>query len=200
MNITRLIFGAIAVLFFAAPVSADKLSLDEISAYLNKLVTAKADFTQINADGSTSTGEIFIRRPGRIRFDYDPPDTSLVIASQGQVVIFDGKSNQTPERFPLIKTPLSLILANNVNLRRARMVVGHTFDGTSTSVIAQDPKHPEYGRIQMVFGGDPVELQQWIVTDGTGQNTVVILGEFQTGISLSARVFDVESELQDRRY
>lgn len=199
MRFAQSIVAVIAVMVFGTPVLADKLSLDEISAYLNKLETAKAEFTQINADGTISTGEIYIRRPGRIRFEYNPPDKSLVIASQGQVVIFDSKSNQPPEKFPLVKTPLSIILANNVNLRQAKMVVGHSSDGPTTSITAQDPKHPEYGSIQMVFSSNPVELRQWIISDGMGQNTVVILGAFESGISLSARIFDVESAIENRR-
>lgn len=187
-------------LFFAPAAWAEKLSLAEISAYLNDLVTATADFTQINADGSISTGKISIRRPGRIRFDYNPPENSLVIAGQGQVAIFDAKSNQRPEKFQLAKTPLSIILANKVDLGRARMVVGHTSDGPTTSVIAQDPKHPEYGNIQLVFTAEPVELRQWIINDGSGQNTVVILGALERDISLHGRLFDITEEMKKRGF
>lgn len=185
---------------FSGPAFADKLSLGEISAYLNDITSAQAEFTQINEDGSIATGKLSMRRPGRIRFDYNPPEESLVLASQGQVAIFDSKSNQTPEKFPLARTPLSLILGNKVDLGRAKMVVGHTSDGTTTSVTAQDPKHPEYGDIQLVFTDNPVELRQWIITDGSGSETTVILGEFSTEISLNPRIFDITEELTRRGF
>jgi outer membrane lipoprotein-sorting protein len=197
------ILSVLAILvptMIGAPVAAEKLSLATLSTYLNTLGTVQADFTQINDDGSISTGDLFISRPGRIRFEYNPPDKSLVMASEGQVAVFDLKSNQAPEKFPLARTPLSLILANTVNLAAAKMVVGHKEDGATTVVTAQDPKYPEYGHIQMVFTEKPTELRQWIVTDGSGQDTTVILGAFTTGISLSPRIFDISEEMKTRGY
>ncbi len=169
--------------------AADKLSLGEISSYLNGLGTAKSTFTQINDDGSLSTGQLMIKRPGKMRFEYDPPDSALVVAGAGAVVIYDQKSNQPPDTYPLNKTPLSIILARNVNLCAANMVVGHRFDGTSTQVVAQDPENPDYGRIEMSFTDAPVELRKWVVYDANGGETTVILGALETGISLSNQLF-----------
>lgn len=200
MKYSRLAFLLVVLGLFAGPATAEKLTLRAISGYLNEIVTAQAEFTQINDDGSIATGKLSMLRPGRIRFDYNPPDESLVLASQGQVAIFDSKSNQTPEKFPLARTPLSIILGNTVNLEQAKMVVGHSSDGTTTTVVAQDPKHPDYGDIQLVFTGQPVELRQWIITDGSGQKTTVILGSFLTEISLSPRLFDITEELKKRGF
>ncbi len=200
MKYFRLIISTLALLALAAPAAAQKLSLAEISAYLNNMRTAQAEFTQINDDGSISTGEIFISRPGRIRFDYNPPDASLVLAERGQVAVFDPKSNQRPQRFPLNKTPLNLILARTVDLGRARMVVGHVSDGPTTTVIAQDPKHPEYGTIQLVFTGNPVELRQWIVTDSSGQRTTMILGKLVLGGKFRRSLFDIDIEIAARGF
>lgn len=182
----------------AAPGLADRISLSAISGYLNGFTTAQAPFTQVNADGSISTGRLSIRRPGRARFEYDPPNEGLVIAGGGQVAIFDAKSNQPPEQYPLARTPLSIILQRNVDLSRARMVVGHDGDATSTRVVAQDPENPEYGTIALVFTGNPVELRQWVITDDTGQATTVILGDMRTDVQLSARMFNIVQETSER--
>jgi len=179
---------------------AQKLPLADISDYFNNMTTAQANFTQINDDGTQSTGRIFIRRPGRIRFEYDPPDASLVLAGGGQVAVFDAKSNQPPERFPLRRTPLNLILARNVDLAQAKMVIGHTENGPETSVIAQDPKNPEYGTIELVFTGNPVALRQWIVTDGSGQRTTVNLGPLSYGGKLRASMFNISRETKNRGF
>lgn len=173
--------------------SADKLPLNTISQYLNGLKTAQGDFTQINDDGSVSTGKIYIKRPGRMRFEYNAPDSAIVVAGSGAVVVDDKKSNQPPETYPLKRTPLSIILARNVNLGQARMVVGHDFDGTATVVTAQDPENAEYGNIQMKFTGDPVQLRQWVINDGSGSATTVILGELNVGGNLPNRLFDTGS-------
>ena len=182
-------------LALAMPAFADKLPLSEVSDYLNDLKTAEAKFTQINDDGSVSTGRVFIKRPGRVRFEYDPPEKAMVLASANTVAIFDGRSNQPPETYPLGRTPLSVILAKNVDLARANMVVGHDYDGTATVVTAQDPEHPEYGSIEMVFTGDPVELRQWVINDNSGGRTTVILGEMHTGMSLKSSLFNIELHL-----
>ncbi|MGC1505959.1 MAG: outer membrane lipoprotein carrier protein LolA [Sulfitobacter sp.] len=171
--------------------AAQKLPLNDISAYLNKLQTAKGEFTQINDDGSISTGTIYIKRPGKVRFEYNPPESALVVAGSNTVVIFDKKSNQPAESYPLARTPLSIILARNVDLGRANMVTGHSFDGTATVVKAQDPENPQYGNIQLKFTGNPVELRQWVINDGNGGQTTVILGDLQKGGSLPNSLFDV---------
>lgn len=86
----------------AFPALADKIPLNEISRYLNGIKTAQADFTQVNADGSVSTGTVFIQRPNRVRFEYKG-DKTLVLASSGQVAVFDGKSRSGPQQYPLSK-------------------------------------------------------------------------------------------------
>ncbi len=175
----------------ALPAFAEKLPLNAISAYLNAMKTAQGEFTQINDDGSISTGTIYIKRPGKVRFEYNPPDSGIVIAGSNTVVIYDKKSNQPAETYPLSKTPLSIILAENVNLGQAKMVTGHKYDGTATTVRAQDPAHPEYGNIELKFTENPVELRQWIINDSNGSQTTVVLGDLQKGVSLSNSLFDV---------
>jgi outer membrane lipoprotein-sorting protein len=183
-------FLILIVCVLAAPAQAsDKLSLSEISEYLNRLTSVRSTFTQINDDGTLSTGAVMIKRPGKMRFEYDPPDDAVVLAYAGSVLILDGKSNTAPETYPLSRTPLSIILARQVNLAQAGMVVGHTFDGTSTTVTAQDPDAPDTGRIDMVFTGDPVELRKWVVHDTAGGMTTVILGALETDVSLPDRMF-----------
>nr|WP_050527132.1 outer membrane lipoprotein carrier protein LolA [Pseudorhodobacter aquimaris] len=193
-------FAAMAFLTaLAVPAAAEKITLKELSRYLNTLTTAEADFTQINSDGSIATGRIFIQRPGRVRFEYAPPDNNLVIAGGGQVAIFDAKSNQPPEQYPLSRTPLSIILDQNVDLARAKMVTGHSQDGNTTRVRAQDPEHPEYGSIEMVFTAAPTELRQWVIRDDSGAETTVILGEMKKGAKLKASLFNISMATRQRQ-
>lgn len=189
-------FVATALALYAGTVSAQPLTLDQISDYLNRLQTAQGGFTQINQDGSLSTGQIYIKRPGRIRFEYNPPAQSLVLASAGTVAIFDPRSNTGPEQYPLSRTPLSIILAENVDLERARMVTNVVSDDTTTTVTAQDPDNPDYGSIQMVFTANPVELRQWIVTDDLGGETTVILNDLETGGDISSVLFNIQQEIR----
>jgi len=191
MKLKHIFFAPVLALALASPAAADKLSLNALSQYLNEMKTAKGAFTQINDDGTISTGTIYIKRPGKIRFEYNPPESTLVLASSGAVAIFDPKTNQGPETYPLNKTPLSIILAKNVDLGRARMVVGHAYDGTATTVTAQDPAHPEYGNIQLKFTANPAELRQWIINDDGGSSTTVVLGALKKGGNMPFSLFDI---------
>lgn len=186
--------GALAATMMTLPAhAAGKLSLNNISNYLNGLKKAKGQFTQVNPDGTLSKGTFYIRRPGRMRFEYAKPNPSLVVAGASTVAIFDKKSNSGPQQFPLSKTPLSIILAKRVNLSANGMVYKHTSDGVSTKVTARDPKRPEIGNIQMVFTGSPTELRQWIVTDQAGKKTTVILGKLDKTASVPNTLFNINA-------
>jgi len=189
---------ACALMPWAGAARAELLPLDQISAYFNAFTTARAQFTQINPDGTLATGRLMIHRPGRVRFEYDPPDASLVMAAAGSVNIFDARSNSGPSVYPLGQTPLGLILAPQVDLARARMVVGHFTEGPATHVIAQDPDYPQYGSITLVFTSGPVELRQWVITDDMGRETTVILNDMVTGAPLDVALFDLDRELRRR--
>ncbi|RDW13134.1 LolA family protein [Paracoccus thiocyanatus] len=198
MTLKSLVLAPVLCLGMAFPALAEKIPLNEISRYLNSLKTAQAEFTQVNADGSISTGVVYIQRPQRVRFEYKG-DRTLVMASAGNVAVFDGKTRGAPQQYPLSKTPLSLILAPNIDLSRARMVTGYTEKKNSTVVTAQDPQHPEYGNIQLVFTANPTQLRQWVVTDDTGKRTTVILGDMQTGMSFPASTFAIQNEIARRK-
>ena len=194
-RIIYIIFAA-ALALYAGAVSAQPLTLAQISGYLNQLETAQGGFTQINQDGTLSTGQIYIKRPGRIRFEYNPPAESMVIAGGGQVAVFDPRSNTGPDQYPLSRTPLSIILAQDVDLERARMVTNVVSDEVSTTVTAQDPDNPNYGSIQMVFTASPIELRQWIVTDDLGTETTVILNDLVSGGSINDILFNIQQEIR----
>lgn len=199
MNRRTALVAPLALLALALPAQAEKLSLAEISRYLNSLTTAEAEFAQVNADGSTVTGRLFMKRPNRVRFEYAPPDKNLVLASGGQVAVFDGKSNQPPEQYPLKRTPLNLILGQNIDLGRAKMVVGHKEVQGTTRVIAQDPEHPEAGTIELVFSANPVALRQWVITDDTGNRTTVALSELVKGKDYPPSKFSINVEIDKRK-
>jgi outer membrane lipoprotein-sorting protein len=195
----RYLIAAFILCIAALPVAAERLSLPALSDYLNTITAAEAAFTQVNADGSRSTGTLYIKRPGRIRFEYDPPqDDTLVLASGGQIAVFDGRASGRPEQFPLRRTPLGIILARDIDLTRARMVTGHGTDAGRTVVQAQDPENPEYGRIYLYFETDPVRLSEWLIVSGTGEHTRTRLEPFQPRNDLGETMFSIPLETRSR--
>jgi len=179
------------------PSFGEEISLEAINGYLNSFTTARADFTQVNGDGSVSTGTLLMRRPGRARFDYDDSD-ALVIAGGGQVAIFDPVSNTPPEQYPLRRTPLTHILARNVDLSASGQLAGYDYNGTATSVVLQDPEQPQLGNIRLVFTANPVALREWIITNEGGGQTTVMFDTLETGVQIGAREFSIVQESQAR--
>jgi outer membrane lipoprotein-sorting protein len=190
--------AAIALILSPLAAQAQEVSLADLSAYLNSLTTAEARFVQTNADGTTATGRLILQRPYRARFEYDPPDQNLVLASGRMVAIFDAKSNQPPEQYPLARTPLNLILGPKIDLGSSAMVASHGEVAGMTHVLAQDPKHPDYGTIELVFSPAPVALTQWIITDDMGGQTAVTLSPMLTGGTYPNSLFSIEAETNRR--
>lgn len=185
-------------LILATPVAAEKISLNEISSYFNAMTTAEAQFSQVTDTGETSTGRLFIRRPGRIRFEYDPPEATLVVVGGGQVAVFDPKSRDEPLRFPLRHSPLNLVLEREVDLAQRDMVVAHFEVESQTAVTLQDPENPDYGFIQLIFNDNPVQLDQWVVQDNSGGQTHIILDSLTEGGKLSNMLFNIQHEMRKR--
>jgi outer membrane lipoprotein-sorting protein len=192
------IAAALTTLLFSTSAFADKLSLAQLSEYLNKMTTAQSSFHQINADGSRDTGDIYIQRPGRIRFEYDPPNSALVLAVSNTLSIFDPQGDGMPQNYPLDKTPLGLVLAKRVDLENARMVVGHHYDGNATILSVQDPDHPERGRMDFYFTGPEIDLRQWALFNESGERTLFVLDDLQLGGKLRSSLFNVSLEIMQR--
>lgn len=198
MKLVRIALApALVFLSTSLPAMAEKLSLKELSAYLNGLGTVQAEFSQTNDDGSKAKGLLTIKRPGRMRLEYGGINDPLVLGAGGQVGVFDPGSNEPPTRFPMSQTPLSIILARNVDLTTARMVVSHTEKNGDTIVRAQDPKHPEYGSIDLIFSATPV-LKAWVINDDAGGRTTIQLTKMRLGGSVPDSKFNIRSEAKKR--
>lgn len=192
-HILRLL-AALALTLPSLSARAGEVSLADLSAYLNSFASAEARFVQTNSDGTTATGRLILQRPYRARFEYDPPDRNLVLASGRMVAIFDAKSNQPPEQYPLARTPLNLILGPRIDLARSDMIFDHGEIDGMTHVIALDKKHPDYGTIELIFSENPVALTKWIITDDMGSQTTVDLATLWRNGVYSDDVFSIEAE------
>lgn len=177
---------------------AEPISTDRLEAYIEGIDAVSADFTQINQDGSIDTGSLLIDRPGRMRFDYDAPNESLVLASGGSLAIFDAKSNGKPERYPLSKTPLGIILNRDVSLTQSRLIAGQGFSSGITEITARDPKRPEAGAMKLSFSGNPIALRSWVIVNELGEATTVILDDLKPVSGISSRTFLIRSEMSKR--
>src|SRR6056297_3348450 len=170
----------------------DSASLEQLSAYLNSIDAAATRFRQINADGSVSTGILYIDRPGRARFEYEAPDDgTLVVVGNSTVGVFDGAADNRADTYPLSQTPLKLILAGDVDLTRATPITVIGTHRGMTIVEAQDRDRAELGKIRLYFETGPIRLAEWLITSETGEETRVVLEPLQPRSGLPRSLFDI---------
>ena len=186
------------IALFGAPVRAEKISLSNLSSYLESIKKVSGSFTQINSDKTVSTGRIFLFRPGRMRMEYKTPDNSLVIVGGSQIAVFDSKSNTHPRVFPLRKTPLKFLLEKKINLKTSDIIIRHEEVENSTVVVLQDPKLSSYGSLKLVFTDHPVTLRQWVITNEMSDQTVLKFKDFINQPNMSSNKFNISLEIDNR--
>lgn len=186
------------VAILSAQVAFAGADLKQISDYLDTLTSVESDFVQFNPDGSKQTGTMYLKRPGKVRFEYDGEDAPLVLISGGQVAVFDPLSNEPPFRFPVSATPLDTILGRDVDLTDGSLNTHIMESGEFTVVNAQDPKFAEYGYVSLVFDTDPMLLRQWVVIDGSGQQTAIALKQIKHGVKIKSSIFNIQREMRLR--
>jgi outer membrane lipoprotein-sorting protein len=177
-----------------APLSAsDKALILQIQTYLNGLSALTANFLQVAADGSTRTGKAWLQRPGKMRFEYDSPDPQLLVAGFGILVYHDPQLDQTTN-IPLSATPLGILLANHVQLSGGVAVINVTqAPGEDRITLIRTGKANE-GNLTLVFGTDPLELRQWVVTDAQQRQTRVSLYDIAPGGPFPDSLFQYQGQ------
>ena len=160
----------------AAPASSP--DLQKVGAHLKAANTMTADFTQSDRAGQTLTGKLTLKRPGRIRFQYQKGVPLLIVADGKALTMIDYEVNQV-QRWPIANSPLSALLDPDNNLAKFGKVID-TGNGNVVRVDVKDPKHPEYGLLSMIFvrkaaapGG--LMLDSWVALDSQNNRTTVRL-------------------------
>jgi outer membrane lipoprotein-sorting protein len=173
------------------PLSAqDKADIGRIERYLDTLRTLKARFLQVAPDGNTSEGVAWIERPGRLRFEYDPPAPFLLVAGHGTVMFHDRKLQQTSS-FPISQTPLGMLLAEQAKLSGDVTVDGVDRQPGLLQVTLHRTGHAGDGALTLVFADNPLQLRQWAVIDAQRLETKVSLFNIVVGDTFDQKLFDV---------
>ncbi len=170
---------------FSKPEAAD---LDRLSDSLNAIHSLKAEFVQTDPNGAIEQGEVYIDKPGKMRFEYKPPSAVLVVSDGLDVAVFNKKLNTT-DRYPLSTTPLNILLSEHVNLRENKNVIGIEHQQGTIVVRARSNDRRMTGNISIVFSDPGLELKQWTVVDAQGLATTVSLHNIQTGVTLQPELF-----------
>jgi outer membrane lipoprotein-sorting protein len=172
-----------------ASLSADDQALvDKAAAYLSGLSEMKGRFVQTDSRGNVTQGALYLARPGKARFAYDPPSGQLVVSDGYNVSILDPRL-KTFDRYPLGATPLALFLAKDVRTDRGVeiMRVDRFVDGFA--VTARDARHPRAGQVTLTFSQGPTRLKQWSLIDAQGQTTSIKITSLEPAVGLDPGLF-----------
>ena len=188
----------VALFVIGSILKADPYSLANVSHYLTNLKFLKADFSQINADGTMSSGTILIKRPGRMRFEYYKPDKTLVLVSAGALAIFDPKGDEEPITYPIRNNPISLILKGEVDLLNSGIVEDYKVSIDEAFLTIRDPKKPERGSVELVFAGVKPELEEFTIKNENGSFTSIYLKDVEYPQTISETLFSISLETDKR--
>ncbi|MCC6718611.1 MAG: outer membrane lipoprotein carrier protein LolA [Acetobacteraceae bacterium] len=169
--------------------AADRTDVARIEAYLNGLRTLRARFLQVAPDGAISQGNAWIERPGRMRFEYDPPSPLLLVAGNGGGMFYDKQLKQVTS-FPLSSTPLGILLADKLKLEGAVTISGIERMPGQIQVSMFRTDSPGDGSLTLVFADKPLSLRQWMITDPQQRETTVSLFNVALGGRFDQKLFE----------
>ncbi|OJY65651.1 MAG: hypothetical protein BGP12_17485 [Rhodospirillales bacterium 70-18] len=173
----------------AALSARDRADIARVETYLGAMRTLKARFLQVGPDGSTTQGTAWIQRPGRMRFEYDPPTPLLLVASHGEGIFQDKQLGQV-SHFPLSSTPLGILLADRITLSGDVTVVGVDRQPGQLQVALIRTKSPGDGSLTLIFADNPLALRQWTVVDAQQNETRVSLFNMELGGTFDPKLFE----------
>jgi outer membrane lipoprotein-sorting protein len=172
--------------------------LQKLADYLNGIRTMTARFTQYSENGGVAEGRLYLDRPGRMRFEYDPPSPILLVADGNFVIYFD-KSLQQTSYLPIGSTPAWFLLRNDIRLGGDVTVTGYEHTPGAIRVTLVQTKDPDAGAVTLTFSDRPLELKQWSLIDAQGKRTTVALTDVKLGVPLDKKLF-VFKEPEKRRF
>lgn len=176
-----------------APLSPEQeAAVNGISDYLNSFKTMQGEFTQVSPKGNLSRGVFYIAKPGKMRFEYAPPNPFLIV-SDGTWLTVKNVKKEKGDQFPLSQTPLRLVLSNKVDILNETKVLDYQDQDGLLTVTLEDKKNTlGSGQLTLVFDQTRNALQQWVVIDGKGRRTTVTLENVVADVEADPKLFMVK--------
>jgi outer membrane lipoprotein-sorting protein len=182
----------LSALVISLPVSVRAATLADVQNHLRAVTSMTADFAQTDRSGKTISGALSLKRPGKVRFQYQP-NVPILIVGDGSALTFIDYSVKQVQRWPIGNTPLGVLLDPRKNLSGFARLIPST-NSRLILVEARDPKHPEYGTITMTFtqrGDAPAGLllEGWTALDSQNNRTTIRLSNQRFNVPISDRTF-----------
>ncbi|MGJ4890283.1 outer membrane lipoprotein carrier protein LolA [Bradyrhizobium sp. HKCCYLRH3099] len=169
-----------------------KAQAAKVSAYLSSLQTLVGNFVQVGPDGSKTKGDFYIQKPGKVRFEYEPPTPIDIIADGSSLVVRDRKL-ATQDVYPLSQTPLRYLLSDRIDLLKDTNVIAVSADDLYVTITIEE-KQALIGtsRLMLMLGAKDGQLKQWTVTDPQGYDTTIAVYNLDTTKKLDPAMFKID--------
>ena len=165
----------------------DAKAIAKISKHFSSVPSMKGEFIQFGPNGEQTGGKFYLKRPGRIRFDYAKP-SPITVKADGKTVGIHNKKLKTWDFFPLKKTPLRLLLAKKINVND-KSIKSVKQEADLTTVVLGDKSIFGNSKITLMFDPQSFELRQWTITDNQGKDTSVMIFNVKRNVKLSKKLF-----------
>lgn len=190
--LATLSLGASWVHAAETPLSPDDVAnVTRVEHYLNTLDSLRSRFVQISSNGGFAEGEVFVLRPGNLRFDYDPPSTALLIAN-GLTLLYYDKELKQASFIPIWETPLWFFTGEQIVLKDGLEVLAVEEGLGTLTVVLRQEETPEAGTVTLVFSDKPLTLRKWEVLDPQGVTTQVSLINPHYGVEIDEEIFEYD--------
>ena len=179
-----------------APAQAQSRSeiLSNISKHFSSVPTMTGRFVQFGPRGRQTQGKFWLKRPGKIRFDYSKP-AALTVKANGRTVSVYNRKLKTRDYLPLSKTPLKLLLARKINPNNRAIKSVKSSKGIATVVLA-DRRMFGASRITLMFDANTYDLRQWTIRDKQGRDTSVIISNVKKNVRIPNKLFRIVKRSQ----
>ena len=172
---------------------SDAELVSQVEQYLSSVDTVHARFRQRSSNGATAKGEVWVDRPGKLRFEYDPPHPSLIVSNGRFLVHYDRELEQT-SYVPVSRTPLWFLIRERIDLFEIEDYeladITRKPDGVWIDIVQTGSSPGEPGSVELRFMRDPLRLAGWSILDQQGIRTTVTLVEPEFGVKVAAERFD----------
>ncbi len=172
-----------------APLSQKDLAdVQKAEDYFRDLKSGRARFVQTTHDGTQLVGTFYLQRPGKLRFEYDPPARDFVVADGFFIYFYDAELKEQSNA-PIGQTLADFILRDELKLSGDLIVRDVKRGGGLLQITTTQTSDPDAGSLMLGFSESPMTLKKWRVVDAQGLITEVELFYLKTGITHPAELF-----------
>jgi outer membrane lipoprotein-sorting protein len=164
-----------------------------IETYLNEMKSLRADFLQVSSNGAVATGKLLMQRPGKMRFEYDPPSPIMLLAD-GYFLKYIDKDLEQVTHIWLEDTPIGFLLKDDLKLSGSIAVTTFSRNTNLLTTTLTKSKESEKGTVSLVFSDKPLSLKKWVIKDAQGITTTITLNNRERPIKIDPALFELNSE------